>query len=55
MEVVGLAGLHSRDCKHLAATAVGHCRGVVVLVAAAAAAAVVVVEVVEASHDLGRS
>ena len=54
MEVVGLAGLHSRDCKHLAATAVGHCRGVVVLVAAAAAA-VVVVEVVEASHDLGRS
>ena len=46
-EAVGPAGGHSRDCNHLAATAVGHCRGAGVVVVAA----VVAEEVVEAGHE----
>lgn len=50
-EAVGLAGGHSMDCKHPAASAVGRCRGAVVV----AAADGVEGEGVEAGHELERS
>ena len=51
-EAVDLAGGHSMDCKYLAATAVGRCKGAVVVVAAAD---VMEGEEVEAGHERERS
>lgn len=53
-EAVGLAEGHSTDCNHLVATAVGHCRGAVVVVVVVVAVAVAEEEV-EVDHERERS